>query len=107
MGTDSEVPWFLIPEKEETAIVKQIVDKMERETLECTQQPLETTIHGQTIKVSSEIKHTQFDRSLIEKISGLGGALCTMVIVVIRVPECICRACLRARADSAIKPVGF
>ncbi len=83
MGTDSEVPYLLIPENEETAIVKKIIDKLEQETRECTQQPLETTIFGKTVKITSEIKHSQFDRSLIEKVSGLGGALCTMVTVVI------------------------
>ena len=83
MGTDSEVPYFIIPEKEDNDTVKILIDKLEQETKECTQQPLETTIFGKKIKVTSEIKHSQFDRSLIEKVSGLGGALCTMVIVVI------------------------
>ena len=32
--------------------------------------------------ITPEIKHSQLDRSLIEKISGLGGAICTMVITV-------------------------
>lgn len=82
MGTDSEVPYFILPHKEETEIVKLITDKLEYELREC-QQPLETTIFGKSVTIIPEIKHSQFDRSVIEKISGLGGALCTMVIITV------------------------
>ena len=33
---------------------------------------------GKNVPISCNIKHTQFDRAVIQKTSGLGGALCTM-----------------------------
>ena len=79
MGPETEIPYFLLPQKEDKNIVKIIVDKLEQELIEC-KQPLQITILGKSINITSEIKHSQFDRSLIEKVSGLGGAICTMVI---------------------------
>ena len=78
LGTDSEVPYFLIPAKEDYDVVQEITYRLEKEQRDCTQQPLEITVFGKKISVTCEIKHSQFDRSLIEKISGLGGALCTL-----------------------------
>ena len=86
MGTDSEVPYFLIPERESTpGVVDTIVNLLEEDQRNCTKppEPIVIEVFGQKVTVTFEIKHTQFDRSLIEKISGLGGAVCTMVVLVV------------------------
>ena len=86
MGTDSEVPYFLIPERESTpGVVDTIVKLLEEDQRNCTKppEPIVIEVFGQKVTVTFEIKHTQFDRSLIEKISGLGGAVCTMVVLVV------------------------
>ena len=78
LGTDSEIPYFLIPSKEDEETVREITYRLEKEQRECTQQPLQIKVFGRSVTVYCEIKHSQFDRSLIEKISGLGGAICTL-----------------------------
>ena len=75
---ESEVPYFLIADKESDPIVKEITKRLEQDLRDCRSQPLQATIHGKIVPISCNIKHTQFVRAVIQKTSGLGGALCTM-----------------------------
>ena len=67
LGTDSEIPYFLLPHKEDDETVQKITDKLEQEQRECTNQPLQISVFGRTVTAHCEIKHTQLDRSLIKK----------------------------------------
>ena len=53
MRTDSEFPYLIIHEKEETAIVKFLAEKLEQGTKECNEQPLDTIIFGLQSKTQS------------------------------------------------------
>ena len=80
-GPASEIPWFLFANKEsDENVVDYMTEKMEEETLICQDpnQPLSTTILGKNVTFTCQLKHSQWDRSLIEKISGNGGAICKM-----------------------------
>ena len=81
LGTDSEVPYFIIPSKEDDETVQEITYRLEKEQRDVTQQPLEIIVFGKKISVHCQIKHSQFDRSLIEKISGLGALYVPFVLV--------------------------
>ena len=79
-GPDSIMPYFIIPDKESDDTVPIVTAKMETDIKEVMDKdnPLQIEIYNTSIPISCRIKHTHFDRSLIEKISGLGGALCTL-----------------------------
>ena len=93
LGTDSEIPYFLTPDNERTELVDEIVKVMEQDQRDCSdpEEPLFINVFGRKISVKFVIKHSQFDRSLIEKISGLGGAICTMVSIVMEFLDCFLR----------------
>ena len=78
LGPESEVPYFLIPDKESNEVVQEITTKLEQDLRDCREQPLQTTILGKDVSIKCNIKHTQFDRSLIQKVSKLGGAICNL-----------------------------
>ena len=83
----------MIPDKERTELVDEIVKVMEQDQRDCTdpEEPLFINVFGRKNSVKFVIKHSQFDRSLIEKISGLGGAICTMVNTVMEFLDCLLR----------------
>ena len=83
----------MIPDKERTELVDEIVKVMEQDQRDCSdpEEPLFINVFGRKISVKFVIKHSQFDRSLIEKISGLGGAICTMVNSVMEFLDCFLR----------------
>ena len=47
--TDSEVPYFIIPSKEDDETVQEITYKLEKDTRDCTQQPIEITVFGKKV----------------------------------------------------------
>ena len=50
LGTDSEIPYFIIPSKEDDETVQEITYRLEKEQRAVTQQPLEITVFGKRIR---------------------------------------------------------
>ena len=79
---------FLIPDKEDDAIVDKIVKKMEADVTKVKKTDalewpeLWADVNGKQIAIEARVKFTQVDRKLIETISGIRGGICTLCKVI-------------------------
>ena len=64
-GSDTEVPFFLIPWTEDHSINAKISQRVEKEKKEC-RHGIESTIFCVKMKIICEIKFSQFDQKVIQ-----------------------------------------
>ena len=76
LGTDSEIPYFLIPHKEDHDTTKLCFEKMDAEVTFVNSNPIFTTIKGKNVEIRSKIKITQCDCKVVKEALGLNGAFC-------------------------------
>ena len=83
-GPESEFPWFLIPCNEADVNTQNIINEMALDINRCKEKDifdrpeLSVMIDGKEVRIETDLRWTQFDRSLIEKVSGMKGAICTL-----------------------------
>ena len=79
-GPETLRPWFIVPSKETDEALDELCHMFESEILEAMEN-LTIKIGDKDYKVELEIKNLLFDTKLINYISGLHGAFCTMCTV--------------------------
>ena len=72
----SEIPYFLIPHKEDHDTTKLCFEKMDAEVTLVNSSPIYTTIKGKNVEIRSKIKITQCDCKVVKEALGLNGAFC-------------------------------
>ena len=76
LGTDSEIPYFIIPHKEDHATTKLCFEKMDSEVTFVNSNSIHCMIKGKNVEIKSKIKITQCDCKVVKESLGLNGAFC-------------------------------
>ena len=76
LSPETELPWFIVPGKENRPLVKKIFDRFNSEVNYCNQNTFDIDIDDKLLTVQPNVKPTQFDDKLRALGTGMGGAYC-------------------------------
>ena len=64
LSPDTELPYFIVPGKEDRSLVTEIWDRFENEVLYCNENTFDIEVDGKTLTVQPNVKPTQLDDKL-------------------------------------------
>ena len=64
LSPDTELPYFIVPGKEDRPLVKEIWNRFESEVTYCNENTFEIEVDGKTLTVQPNVKPTQLDDKL-------------------------------------------
>ena len=64
LSPDTELPYFIVPGKEDRSLVTEIWDRFEHEVVYCNENTFEIEVDGKTLTVQPNVKPTQLDDKL-------------------------------------------